>query len=92
MEEYNIYPTCVRAIIILINIITFNHTYRPTLFKTLNSLCFNRFICGLFNLLNAELNPVCHLLALLGAHHILHVSRIRVKDTVDAPDCRASVC
>jgi hypothetical protein len=31
------------------------------------------------NPLNAELNPVCHLLALLGAHHILHVSRIRVK-------------
>jgi len=33
------------------------------------------------NLLNAELNPICHLLALLGAHHILHVSRIRVKKT-----------
>jgi len=31
------------------------------------------------NSLNAELNPICHLLALLGAHHILHVSRIRVK-------------
>jgi hypothetical protein len=31
------------------------------------------------NQLNAELNTVCHLLALLGAHHILHVSRIRVK-------------
>jgi hypothetical protein len=31
------------------------------------------------NPLNVELNPVCHLLALLGAHHILHVSRIRVK-------------
>ena len=29
--------------------------------------------------LNHELNPVCHLLALLGAHHILHVFRIRVK-------------
>ena len=28
--------------------------------------------------LNAELNPICLLLALLGAHHILHVSRIRV--------------
>jgi hypothetical protein len=28
--------------------------------------------------LNAELNHICHLLALLGAHHILHVSRIRV--------------
>jgi len=30
-----------------------------------------------FNPLNAKLNPICHLLALLGAHHILHV-RIRV--------------
>jgi len=32
-----------------------------------------------FKGLKAELNPICHLLALLGAHHILHVSRIRVK-------------
>ena len=31
-----------------------------------------------FNPLNVKLNPICHLLALLGAHHILHVSRIRV--------------
>ena len=31
------------------------------------------------NSLNAELNPICCLLALLGAHHFLHVSRIRVK-------------
>ena len=32
------------------------------------------------NPLNAELIPICHLLALLFlAHHILHVSRIRVK-------------
>ena len=30
------------------------------------------------NFLNAELNPICHLLALLGVH-FLHVSRIRVK-------------
>jgi len=30
------------------------------------------------NPLNAELNPICHLLALLGAHHILHVSRVKV--------------
>jgi len=29
--------------------------------------------------LKAELNPICHLLALLGAHHILRVGRIRVK-------------
>jgi len=32
-----------------------------------------------FKGLNAELSPTCHLLAILGAHHILHVSRIRVK-------------
>jgi len=31
-----------------------------------------------FNPLNAELNPISYLLALL-AHHFLHVSRIRVK-------------
>ena len=35
-----------------------------------------------FNLLNAELNSICHLHVLLGAHHILHVSRIRVKTPV----------
>jgi hypothetical protein len=33
---------------------------------------------GIFNPLNAELNSICHLLALLGAHHILHFSRVRV--------------
>jgi transposase len=32
-----------------------------------------------FNPLKAELNPICHLLALLLAHSIFHVSRIRVK-------------
>ena len=31
-----------------------------------------------FNPLKAELNAICHLMALLGDHHILHVSRIRV--------------
>ena len=34
-------------------------------------LCLNR--------LNPELNPICYLLALLGGHHFLHVSTIRVK-------------
>jgi len=32
-----------------------------------------------FNPLKPELNPICYLLALLGSHHFLHVSRIRVK-------------
>ena len=34
---------------------------------------------NIINPLNAELNPICHLLSLLGAHHIFHVSGIRVK-------------
>ena len=37
------------------------------------------FYCSLLNPLNPELNPICYLLALLGAHHCLHVSRIKVK-------------
>jgi len=40
---------------------------------------FVSFIPDLRNPLNPELNPICHLLALLGAHHFLHVSRIKVK-------------
>ena len=32
----------------------------------------------LLNRLNEELNPICHLLELVGAHPILHVTRIRV--------------
>jgi len=45
----------------------------PTV-KTKYHLVFHLYI----NPLNAKLNPICHLLALLGAHHILHVSRVRV--------------
>jgi len=36
----------------------------------------------IFNPLNAKLNPICHLLALLGAHHIIHVSGVRVNGQV----------
>jgi hypothetical protein len=46
---------------------------KNTYFK--QHISFTRF----FNPLNAELNFICHLLALVGVHHILHVSRIRVK-------------
>jgi len=42
-----------------------------------NYLGSRKVIC--INTLNPELNPICYLLALLGAHHFLHVSRIRVK-------------
>jgi len=34
---------------------------------------------------NADLNPICHLLVLLGAHPLLHISRIRVK--TELPIC-----
>jgi hypothetical protein len=48
------------------------------------SLISNSHDCALDTyLLNAELNPICHLLALLGAHHILHVSRVRVKNKIN---------
>ena len=36
----------------------------------------------MFNPSNAKLKPICHLLALLGAHHIFHVSRIRVNNVI----------
>ena len=67
--------------------------YRPAVFychALLNAFCFPqqnnsaRFLKFYFNVfvpLNAELNPICHLLALLGTHHILHVHRIRVNFT-----------
>jgi hypothetical protein len=38
------------------------------------------------NPLNAELNPICYLLALLGAHHIFHVSWLRVKIKYQVPN------
>ena len=36
------------------------------------------------NPLNAELNRICHLLALLGAHHIFHVNGLRVNTSIYA--------
>jgi len=45
-----------------------------------------------FNHLHAELNPICHLLALLGAHHVFHVSGLRVEEEFqidNPPDSRA---
>ena len=53
-----------------------SHTTKVLLFK----FRYNIFICfRIINPLNPELNPICYLLALLGAHHFLHVSRIMVK-------------
>jgi len=38
-----------------------------------------------FNPLNTDLNPICHLLALLGAHLIFHVSGLRVNGRCRPP-------
>jgi hypothetical protein len=58
------------------------HTYymerRRILFISANSISW-RWRQYIFNFLNAELNPICHLLALLRAHHIFHVSGLTVK-------------
>ena len=44
------------------------------------------YCCGYsINPLNPELNPICYLLALLGAHNFLHVSRIRLRSWVRIP-------
>ena len=39
-----------------------------------------KMILTVINPLNAELNPIRHLLALAGAHHFVHVSRLRVNN------------
>ena len=40
-------------------------------------------VSNIINPLNAELNPICHLLALLGGATIVVVSRLRVKGPID---------
>jgi hypothetical protein len=51
-----------------------------------------------FNPLNTELNPICHLLALVGAHHVLHVSRVWVKILntlylfINSRTCEVTLC
>jgi len=37
-----------------------------------------RLLAVLYNPLNVEVTPICHLLALLGAQHIFHVSGLKV--------------
>ena len=55
------------------HIISYQHIVTLSLQKLV------RIVSLQINPLSSELNPICYLLALLGAHHFLHVSRIRVK-------------
>ena len=52
------------------------HRHVVSIYMNCPLLLFN--LSQYFNTSNAELNPICHFLAWLGAHNILHVSRIRV--------------
>ena len=45
--------------------------------KSLSITCYLQLKVIQFNTLKAELNPIRHLLALAGARHIVHVSRVR---------------
>jgi hypothetical protein len=45
----------------------------------LNIIIYSQTFLCYFNPLNAELNPICHLLALLGGATIVVISRLRVK-------------
>jgi hypothetical protein len=56
-----------------------NNTIRVFPVKARKAYMLSRGIAPLIlNPLNAGLNPICPFQALLGAHRILHVSRIRV--------------
>jgi len=50
-----------------------------SLWKSFTKICWEDSELTYINPLNPELNHICYLLALLGAHRFLHVSRIRVK-------------
>jgi hypothetical protein len=56
-----------------------NQIWRVKTNEELDKLIKHKNIINHINPLNAQLNPICHLLALLRAHHIFHISRIRVK-------------
>ena len=61
--------------------IDMTHNYTPAVirFYMRGRVCLLSGTKWLFNPLNAELNPICHLLALLGGTTIVVVSRLRVK-------------
>ena len=60
----------------LVSVLEFHFFHHRNYIFTYIYTCVKR--TSYFNPLSKELNPICHLLALLEAHHILHVSRIRV--------------
>jgi len=76
----NVFQLLLQCGIILIAVFFLSGTEKkPYPHVTLGSQKFS------INPLNTELNPICHFLALLGVHLILHISRIRVNPTGTSP-------
>jgi len=65
------------------SLLPFNHNLKKIMWLLCYYFCLQEIkkygLLLVLNPLNRELNPICYLLALLGAHHFIHVSRIRVK-------------
>jgi len=80
--EYTFYA-CLegKLLVVLVQLLICRADWETQIDTAREILLRRMFHCKKVNPLNAELNPFCHLLALLGAHPILHVSRIRVKIT-----------
>ena len=79
-------PSCHSSLMLQHHHVTILQCYNTTMLQYYNVTilqCYNTLMLKspYINPLNAELNPICHFSALLGAHHILHVSKIRVKTT-----------
>ena len=70
------YP-CKHTVLKYIQYTAYYFLIKQTMFRS-HTLFGVYFTCAV-NPLNPELYPICYLLALLGAQHFLHVSRIRVK-------------
>ena len=54
------------------------HLSMGPILRAFNPSHIHKFLKYFFNPLNVELNPICHLLALLGTRYIFHVSGLRV--------------
>ena len=74
IQDFYILPHCV-CVCVCVCVLYLSQNKETFASYNINRLAFIIDI----NPLNAELNPICYLLALLGAHHFLHVRRIRVK-------------
>jgi len=70
---------CVTPLQYLVKVTSDGVSHYATFSAILLLPLFSTLFLHALNPLNPELNPICYLLALLGAHHFLHVSRIRVK-------------